>query len=54
MFREVFARLWREFHQPDIRALLDDVQTPTLVAHVKGDAMVPFEAGRSLAGRIRV
>lgn len=46
------ARLWRGFHELDIRELLAKVQTPTLVAHVKGDRMVPFEAGRDLAGRI--
>jgi len=49
---ESAARLWRGFHQLDIRDLLEQIQAPTLVAHVKGDRMVPFEAGRSLAGRI--
>lgn len=46
------ARLWRGFHQLDIRSLLAHVQAPTLVAHVQGDRMVPFEAGRYLAGAI--
>ncbi|MDK8465248.1 alpha/beta fold hydrolase [Marinobacter sp. SS13-12] len=46
------ARLWRGFHEIDIRELLPQVHCPTLVAHVKGDSMVPFEAGRDLAGRI--
>lgn len=46
------ARLWRGFHEIDIRELLPQVHCPTLVAHVRGDSMVPFEAGRDLAGRI--
>jgi len=50
--RTTAARLWRGFHKIDIRDLLPQVHCPTLVAHVKGDSMVPFEAGRDLAGRI--
>jgi pimeloyl-ACP methyl ester carboxylesterase/DNA-binding CsgD family transcriptional regulator len=46
------ARLWRGFHEIDIRDQLPLVRAPTLVAHVKADSMVPFEAGRDLAGRI--
>jgi len=46
------AGLWRGFHEIDIRDRLPLVRAPTLVAHVKGDSMVPFEAGRDVAGRI--
>jgi len=46
------ARLWRGFHEIDIRDQLPQVRVPTLAAHVKADSMVPFEAGRDLAGRI--
>ncbi len=46
------ARLWRGFHEIDIRELLPRVDVPTLVAHVQGDAMVPFESGRGLAAKI--
>ncbi|MEE4303806.1 MAG: alpha/beta fold hydrolase [Wenzhouxiangella sp.] len=46
------ARLWRGFHEIDIRDYLPQLRAPTLVAHVKSDSMVPFEAGRDLAGRI--
>lgn len=50
--RATAVRLWRGFHEIDIRDLLTGLQVPTLVAQVKGDAMVPFEAGREVAGRI--
>ncbi len=46
------ARLWQAFNELDIRDRLADVTTPTLVAHVKGDAVVPFEAGRRVAACI--
>ncbi|MDL4860904.1 alpha/beta fold hydrolase [Halomonas elongata] len=46
------VRLWRGFHELDIRSQLQRIEAPTLVAHVKGDRMVPFEAGRSLAAQI--
>jgi DNA-binding SARP family transcriptional activator/pimeloyl-ACP methyl ester carboxylesterase len=36
----------------DVRPLLSKVAAPTLVAHCRGDAMVPFEAGRALAAAI--
>ena len=49
---ETAARLWQGFHEIDVRDLLDRVHTPTLVTHVRGDAMVPFENGRNLAARI--
>lgn len=49
---ESARRLWRGFHEIDVRTELDTLQCPVLVAHVEGDAMVPFEMGRDLAARI--
>lgn len=49
---ETAACLWRAFHEIDIRDLAPQVQTSTLVFHVKNDAMVPFEEGRRLASLI--
>lgn len=49
---EVAAQLWRAFHMLDIRALIPQVRLPTLVFHVRGDALVPFEHGRELAACI--
>ncbi len=46
------ARLWRAFHEIDIRDRLQAVSQPTLVAHVKGDQVVPFEEARRTAARI--
>lgn len=46
------ARMWHEFHRFDIRDALPRIAVPTLVAHVRGDALVPFEAGRRLASAI--
>jgi pimeloyl-ACP methyl ester carboxylesterase/DNA-binding CsgD family transcriptional regulator len=49
---ETACRLWNAFHAFDIRAEAAKVRAPTLVFHVRGDAMVPFEAGRQLAAMI--
>lgn len=49
---ETAARMWRGFHSLDIREALPRITAPTLVAHVRGDALVPFEAGRRLASAI--
>jgi pimeloyl-ACP methyl ester carboxylesterase/DNA-binding CsgD family transcriptional regulator len=49
---DIAARLWRAFHMLDIRDLAPRVRIPTLVFHVRGDAMVPFEHGRQLAACI--
>jgi pimeloyl-ACP methyl ester carboxylesterase len=49
---ETAARLWRAFHAIDITALAPQVQVPTLVLHVEGNKMVPFEEGRRLASLI--
>ena len=44
--------LWNVFNTFDIRDEAPKVTAPTLVFHVRGDAMVPFEAGRRLAAAI--
>jgi pimeloyl-ACP methyl ester carboxylesterase len=44
-YREVVGDL-------DVLDLLPRVSAPTLVMHVRGDAVVPFEAGRALAAGI--
>jgi DNA-binding CsgD family transcriptional regulator len=49
---ETACRLWNAFHAFDIRAEASKVSMPTLVFHVRGDGMVPFEAGRQLAAMI--
>lgn len=46
------ARLWRLFHSLDVRQLAPQVTVPTLVLHVRGDRMVPFEQGLELASLI--
>ena len=46
---EMAARLWRAFHQIDVRDLAPQVQIPAIVFHVKNDAMIPFQRGRRLA-----
>jgi DNA-binding NarL/FixJ family response regulator len=46
------CRLWNAFHTFDIRAEASKVSAPTLVFHVRSDAMVPFEAGRQVAAMI--
>ena len=49
---ESACRLWNAFNSFDVRADAAKITTPTLVFHVRGDAMVPFEAGRRLAAMI--
>jgi hypothetical protein len=49
---EMASRLWNAFHAFDIRAEVGKVTTPTLVFHVRDDAMVPFEADRQVAAAI--
>ena len=44
--------LWNSFNTFDVRDEAPKVTAPTLVFHVRGDAMVPFEAGRRLAAAI--
>ncbi|WP_143815423.1 alpha/beta fold hydrolase [Longibacter salinarum] len=49
---EMAARLWRAFHVIDIRDAAPRVEAPTLVFHVKHDAMIPFQMGCRLASLI--
>jgi len=49
---ETACRLWNAFHTFDVREEARKVIAPTLVFHVRGDAMVPFEAGRQVAAAI--
>lgn len=46
------ARLWTAFHSLDVYDLATRIQVPTLILHVRGDCVVPFEEGRRLAGLI--
>lgn len=48
----VAVRLWRAFHAIDVRQLAPKVQAATLVLHVEGNKMVPFEEGRALAALV--
>jgi pimeloyl-ACP methyl ester carboxylesterase/DNA-binding SARP family transcriptional activator len=45
-------RLQRAMSEIDVRPLLEQVSVPTLVMHSRGDAVVPFSAGRDMAARI--
>jgi pimeloyl-ACP methyl ester carboxylesterase len=49
---EIAVRLLDEFSHIDVRALLPQVSTPTLVSHSRNDARIPFENGRELAASI--
>jgi pimeloyl-ACP methyl ester carboxylesterase len=49
---ECAARFFDVAGDIDITELLPKVKPPTLVMHVRGDRMVPFEAGRQLAASI--
>ena len=46
------VRLQRAIGELDVRTLLPQVAAPTLVLHVRDDAMVPFGNGRALAAAI--
>jgi pimeloyl-ACP methyl ester carboxylesterase/DNA-binding CsgD family transcriptional regulator len=46
------VRLLREWSKLDVRALAPQVRCPTLVLHPRGDARIPFEEGRLVAGLI--
>jgi DNA-binding CsgD family transcriptional regulator len=50
---ETAERLRACWGEIDVTGLLDAVDVPTLVAHARGDAVVPFAEGRLLATRIR-
>ena len=45
-------RIWRAIHHLDVRDEARQLDMPTLVLHVSGNPMVPFESGRQLASLI--
>jgi len=49
---ECAARYYEATGNIDVTDLLGKVTTPTLVMHARGDARVPFEAGRTMAAGI--
>lgn len=49
---EAAARSYRVATHIDVTDLARRVAVPTLVLHARGDAFVPFEAGRELAGLV--
>jgi len=46
------AKLWEAYHRIDVEHLAKQLDIPTLIFHVKGDKVIPFEAGRKLASLI--
>ena len=49
---DIAARIFETAGNTDVTALLQQVRVPTLVMHARGDARVPFEAGRRMAAGI--
>lgn len=49
---DMAARILQVLHHIDVRALAPRLRAPTLLTHARGDARVPFEEGRLLAGLI--
>ena len=49
---EIAVKLMNEFGHVDVRSLLAQVQTPTLVTHSRNDARIPFERGREIAAGV--
>jgi class 3 adenylate cyclase/pimeloyl-ACP methyl ester carboxylesterase len=49
---ECAARYLKVVGEIDVRPLLAQVKVPTLIMHVRNDAVQPFEAGRKLAAAI--
>lgn len=49
---ETAARILQAIHGIDVQALCQQLRAPTLITHARGDARVPFEEGRLLAGLI--
>ena len=47
------ARILRILYQVDVAALTRKISCPTLILHSTGDARVPFDEGRLMAGLIR-
>lgn len=50
---ESASLLWRAFNDIDVLREARRVEVPTLVFHVRGDCMVPFDAGREVAAHIQ-
>jgi len=48
----IAVRLEREFGDIDVRPLLEHVKCPALVLHARHDEVIPFDAGRTLAGML--
>jgi len=46
------AQLWEAYNRINVQHLAREVEIPTLIFHVKGDKVIPFEAGRRLASLI--
>lgn len=46
------AQLWEAYNRIDVEDLANKVDIPTLIFHVKGDKVIPFEEGRTLASLI--
>jgi len=46
------AQLWEAYNRINVEHLAKQVEIPTLIFHVKGDKVIPFEAGRRLASLI--
>ncbi len=46
------VRILKAIHYMDVSDVIGQVRVPTLVIHVRGDAAVPVEAGRSVAASI--
>lgn len=49
---ELAAKMFDASGDMDVTALLGEVRTPTLVLHIRGDMIAPFEAGRQMAAGI--
>ena len=49
---ETAAKILEEIWRIDVRDILAELKTPTIVMHRRGDNAVQFEAGRTLAGLI--
>jgi pimeloyl-ACP methyl ester carboxylesterase len=49
---ECAARYLKVVGEIDVRPLLAQVKVPTLIMHVRNDAVQPFEAGRKLAAAV--
>lgn len=44
--------MMRSFHRADVRNFVPRVRCPTLVLHSRGDFIIPFEWGRTVAAQI--